>query len=411
MLASVIIRESCSVLAIVAPGQGAQTPGFLSPWLEDQTFADRLNWLGAVAGIDLAYYGTKADAEEIRDTAITQPLLVASAMLSALALFPSPSDAFSKIGVVAGHSVGELAAAVGAGVLSAESAMVLVRERGRKMAEASAARPTSMMAVIGGDPDEVLAAIENAGLTAANNNGSGQIVAGGTVEQLAEFAANPPRRTRVIQLSVAGAFHTVHMEPAVEHLRRLATAVTTRSPRMMLLSNADGAVVGRGRDYLDRLVNQVANPVRWDLCMQTMSDLGVTGLLELPPAGTLTGIAKRNLKGVETFALNAPDQLDEAREFVVRHAEGDAADLAITPSWRMLVSPAKGEFSAGQFSVGATLNPGTQIGAVKNLREAIPIKAPHGGIVLEWLVEDGDLVKPGQPLVRLHPAPEQSIKD
>lgn len=399
------------MLAIVAPGQGAQTPGFLAPWLADEAFADRLNWFSAITGIDLAHYGTEADAETIRDTAIAQPLLVASSLLTALALFPSPSDAFGKVGVVAGHSVGELAAAAAVGVLSAESAMVLVRERGRMMAEASAVRPTSMTAVIGGNADEVLAAIKAAGLTAANNNGTGQIVAAGTVEQLAAFAENPPARTRLIPLSVAGAFHTVHMEPAVDHLRRLAKAVTTGSPRIRLLSNADGALVGRGRDYLDRLVNQVANPVRWDLCMQTMADLGVTGLLELPPAGTLTGIAKRNLKGVEVFALNTPDQLDEARAFVERHAEGTASDLAITPSWRMIVSPGKGEFAAEPLVSGQLLAPGATIGAVKNVREAAPVIAPHGGVVIEWLVEDGDLVNPGQPLVRLHPAPDHTIED
>lgn len=399
------------MLAIVAPGQGAQTPGFLTPWLEIETFANRLNWLSAVAGIDLAYYGTEADAEQIRDTAITQPLLVASAMLAALELFVSPSEAYGKVGVIAGHSVGEIAAAAGAGVLSAEAAMVLVRERGRLMAEASAAQPTSMTAVIGGEEPEVLAAIEAAGLTAANNNGRGQIVAGGTVEQLAALAQNPPRRARLIPLSVAGAFHTVHMEPAVAQLRQLATAVSTRSPRMMLLSNADGAVVGRGRDYLERLVSQVASPVRWDLCMQTMADLGVSGLLELPPAGTLTGIAKRNLKGVELFSLNTPDQLEDARAFVCAHAEAGATDLAATPSWRMLVAPGKGQFHAEAVSPGSALVPGTRVGAVHNLREAMPVIAPHGGEVIEWLVEDGDLVNPGQPIVRLHPSPEFSLED
>ena len=405
------IRDSCGVLAIVAPGQGAQTPGFLAPWLELPTFADRLAWLSAVTGIDLAHYGTKADAETIRDTAIAQPLLVAAGVLTALEIFGTPSDAYGSVGVVAGHSVGEITAAIGTGVLTVEAGMVLVRERGRMMAEASAVRPTSMTAVIGGDTDEVLAAIESAGLTAANNNGSGQIVAAGTVEQLAAFAENPPKRARLFPLSVAGAFHTVHMEPAVDHLRNLSRAITTNSPRMMLLSNADGAVVGRGRDYLHRMVNQVANPVRWDLCMQTMADLGVTGVLELPPAGTLTGIAKRNLKGVDLFNLNTPDQLDEARDFVRAHAEGIEVDRAITPSWRMLVSPGKGQFLSHDLAVGTELDPGTQVGAVQNFRDAVPVVAPHGGVVIEWLVQDGDVVNPGQPLVRLHPAPETELED
>jgi len=307
------------VLAIVAPGQGAQKPGFLAPWLAEPQFADRLNWLSTVSGLDLAHYGTEADAETIRDTAVAQPLLVASGLVTALELFPAPTEGFRRTGVVAGHSVGEITAAAAVGVLSAEQAMVFVRERGRQMAAASAVRPTSMMAVLGGDPEEVAAALEAAGLTAANNNGSGQIVAAGTVEQLAELTANPPEKARLIPLSVAGAFHTVHMEPAVAHLATLARAITTHDPRTRLLSNADGQVVSSGAEYLTRLVNQVANPVRWDLCMQTMADLGVTGLLELPPAGTLTGIAKRNLKGVELFSLNTPDQVPAAQEFVARH--------------------------------------------------------------------------------------------
>ena len=307
------------MLAIVAPGQGAQTPGFLAPWLAEPRFADRLAWFSAVSGLDLAHYGTEADAETIRDTAVAQPLLVAAGLAVAAELGADTA----AVGVLAGHSVGELTAAALAGVLSVEQALVLVRERGAQMAAASAVRPTSMTAVIGGNVDEVLAAIEAAGLTAANNNGSGQIVAAGTVEQLAELSADPPARARLIQLSVAGAFHTVHMEPAVDHLARLARAIQPGPPRTRLLSNADGAIVEEGTEYLDRLVKQVANPVRWDRCMATMAELGVTGLLELPPAGTLTGIAKRNLKGVELFSLNTPGQLPAAQEFVASH-RGDA---------------------------------------------------------------------------------------
>lgn len=305
------------MLAIVAPGQGAQTPGFLSPWLEDPVFAERLAGYSEVIGLDLAHYGTDADAETIRDTAIAQPLLVASSLAVAADLLPT----LDGVGLVAGHSVGELAAVTLAGVLPAADALTLVRERGLAMAEASAARPTSMTAVIGGDRDEVLAAIDAAGLTPANNNGSGQIVAAGTVEQLAALADNAPRRARLIPLSVAGAFHTVHMGPAVERLRAKAEGMPTADPAVALLSNADGAVVATGAEALDRIISQVANPVRWDLCMDTMAKLGVTGLLELPPSGTLTGIAKRNLKGVELFSLNTPDQLDEAREFCRIHSQ------------------------------------------------------------------------------------------
>ena len=307
------------VLVIVAPGQGAQTPGFLAPWLELPSVATRLAWLSTVTGLDLARYGTEADADTIRDTAVAQPLLVAAGLIAALELFPSPSEAYPKVGAVAGHSVGEITAAAGTGCLSVEAAMVLVRERGKAMAAASANRPTSMSAVVGGDREEVLAAITAHGLTAANNNGPGQIVAGGTVEQLEQLAANPPRRARIVPLSVAGAFHTVHMEPAVPNLERLVAAVTTYDPRVRLLSNADGQIVTSGEEYLQRIVRQIANPVRWDLCLQTMAELGVTGLLELPPAGTLTGIAKRNLKGVDLFSLNSPDQLEEAQVFCDRH--------------------------------------------------------------------------------------------
>lgn len=288
--------------------------------------------------------------------------------------------------------------------------MVFVRERGRAMAEASAATPTSMTAVIGGDPEIVLEALATHGLTAANNNGSGQIVAAGTKGQLAALAASPPARARLIELSVAGAFHTVHMEPALARLATLARAISTHDPRTRLLSNADGQVVHDGREVLRRLVGQVATPVRWDLCMAAMGDLGVTGLLEMPPAGTLTGIAKRNLKGVEVFALNSPDQLEDAIEFVRQHgAAASASPIAGNPTWRLVVSPGKGQFIRTEDIETDTLLPSdSTVGMVKNLRDEMPVNAPHGGIVVEWLVEDGDPVAPGQPLLRLHPTVESA---
>ena len=331
------------MLVIVAPGQGAQTPGFLTPWLEDPTFAARFDWLATVAGIDLAHYGTEADADTIRDTKIAQPLLVATGLVAALDLFPHPADAFARIGAVAGHSVGELdrgrrcprhhrRAGDGAGA----------RARQRDGRRGRRRPPTGMTAVLGGDRDEVLATIERHGLTAANDNGPGQVVAAGTMEQLAAFADAPPEKARLMPLSVAGAFHTAHMAPAVDRLASLARSVSTHDPRTPVISNRDGQVVHDGRDVLRRIVGQIANPVRWDLCMETMSDLGVTGILEMPPAGTLTGIAKRALKGVETFALKTPDQLDAAREFCDKH--GEASMIETTPTWRMIVSPAKGTF-------------------------------------------------------------------
>ncbi|MPZ59784.1 MAG: acyltransferase domain-containing protein [Propionibacteriales bacterium] len=390
------------MLVIVAPGQGAQTPGFLAPWVEDPAFADRLRWLSAVSGLDLEHYGTKADAETIRDTAVAQPLLVASGLVAALAVFPHPADAFGRVGAVAGHSVGEITAAAGARVMSAEQAMVFVRERGRAMAEAAERTPTGMTAVLGGDRDAVLAKLADHGLTPANENGPGQVVAAGTMEQLAALDADPPEKARLRPLQVAGAFHTEHMQSAVETLATYARAISTHDPRTAMISNRDGQVVHDGREVLSRLVGQVSSPVRWDVCMQTMTDLGVTGMLEMPPAGTLTGIARRAMPDVETFALKTPDQLDDAREFVDKH--GTASLLDTAPTWRLLVSPAKGTFHAtGGHEPGSMLRPGTAVGAVHSLRDSLPVVAPHGGSIVEWLVEDGDLVSPGQPIVRLHP--------
>jgi [acyl-carrier-protein] S-malonyltransferase len=387
------------VLAIVAPGQGAQVPGFLAPWLEVGAVASRLGWLSACAGLDLAYYGTEADAETIRDTAIAQPLIVAAGLIPLLELFPHPTDAFGKVGVGAGHSVGELTAAAAAHVISAEQAMVLVAERGRAMAKAAAVTPTGMTAVLGGDRDTVVTKLTEHGLVAANENGAGQIVAGGTLEQLAALAADPPEGARLRPLEVAGAFHTEHMAPALAALAALASSVSTHDPRTRLLSNRDGAVVHDGRQVLRRIVEQVASPVRWDLCMRTMADLGVTGILELPPAGTLVGLAKRAIPGVETVALKTPDDLDAARDLVARH--GSSNPVSDTPTWRLLVAPAKGTFRRG-IEVDL-LTPGATVGVVVTLRDEHTVTAPHGGHVVEWLVEDGDPVAPGQPLLRLHP--------
>ncbi|GAA0327066.1 ACP S-malonyltransferase [Actinoallomurus spadix] len=304
------------VLVIAAPGQGAQTPGFLNAWLEVPGVADRLAWWSAVTGLDLIRYGTTADADEIRDTAVAQPLLVAAALAAYEALGITPD-------VTTGHSVGELAAAAIAGVISPESAMVLVRERGRAMAEAAAVTETGMTAVLGGDAEEVLAAIEKHGLTPANANGAGQVVAAGTKEQLAAFAEEPPAGARLRPLSVAGAFHTHHMAPAVDTLRRITPGMPVAAPVTRLLSNRDGAVVDHGPDFVARLVEQVSAPVRWDSCMATMADLGVTAIIELPPAGTLVGLVRRALPGVERVALKTPDDLDKARALIEETRAGD----------------------------------------------------------------------------------------
>ncbi|QFG20946.1 ACP S-malonyltransferase [Actinomadura sp. WMMB 499] len=311
------------MILVASPGQGAQTPGFLEPWLEIPGVADRFAWWSAVTGLDLVRYGTTADAEEIRDTAVAQPLLVAAALAANEVLYAETDAAAPD--AVAGHSVGELAAAAIAGVLSPEAALVLVRERGRAMAEAAAVTETGMTAVLGGDTDEVLAAIDKHGLTPANVNGAGQVVAAGTVARLADFAEEPPAKARLRPLSVAGAFHTEHMAPAVDTLRRLAPGAPVADPRARLLQNRDGAVVDSGRAFVDRLVEQVSTPVRWDACMETMRGLGVTGIIELPPAGTLAGLARRELKGVELVALKTPADLDKARELIRTRATGGAA--------------------------------------------------------------------------------------
>ncbi len=390
------------VLVVVAPGQGAQTPGFLNPWLEVPGFRERLEWLSVVSGIDLVTQGTVSDANTIRDTAVAQPLIVGAGLVSLLTLFPHPSEAYASIGAGSGHSVGEITAAVGAGVMTAEQAMIFVRERGASMARASAIAPTGMSAVVGGDPEVVVEAARSAGLTPANMNGAGQIVVAGTLAQLASFGEAPPTGTRVRPLEVAGAFHTEHMAPAVAHLERLSHAISTHDPRLRLVSNADGQVVHDGREVLRRLVSQVSNPVRWDLCMQTMADLGATALIEIPPAGTLTGLAKRALPGVETLAVKTPDDLDAAWRLIRDH--GTVSPLDGKPTWRLIVSPAKGTFTRVTDAVtGFEFAPGSVVGTVANLRESLDVQAPHGGAIVEWLADNGDPVNPGQPLLRLHP--------
>lgn len=401
------------MLLLAAPGQGAQAPGFLGEWLELPGFADRLGALSELAGCDLIRCGTTADAEEIRDTAIAQPLLVAAAVTAAAELLGGAEQAdeladaalAAGVGATAGHSVGELAAGAIAGTLSADDAVRLVRVRGQAMAQAAAAEPTGMTAVLGGDEQDVLASIEAHGLTPANVNGAGQIVAAGTLEQLAAFAADPPPRARLRPLSVAGAFHTSHMAPAVGALRAAADGMAVRSPALALLSNRDGAVVSSGSDWMERIVTQVSAPVRWDRCMQAMADLGVTALIELPPAGTLTGLARRGLPGVKTVALKTPGDLDQARAMLA--AEHDAGQDSHTPDWRLIVAPLAGTFRAGPngspTGPGSTVSSGTDLGRVEMRGSNHTISPPFPATIIEWLVEDGDPVSAGQPLVRLQP--------
>ena len=401
------------MLIITAPGQGAQTPGFLAPWLELPGVSERLGVASEQAGCDLVRFGTTANADEIRDTAVAQPLLVAAAIVAASALSGSalssgdpgdvPADA------VAGHSVGELAAGVIAGVLAAEDAMRLVRVRGTAMAAAAAIEPTGMTAVLGGDQELVLAAIASHGLTPANVNGAGQIVAAGTLADLEAFAAAPPAGARLRPLQVAGAFHTRHMAPAVAALRDAAGSVPVKDPAMTLLSDADGAAVTTGQEWLERIIAQVAAPVRWDLCMRTMAELGVTAVIELPPAGTLTGLARRALPGVAQLAIKTPDQLDAARELIAEHlADSDGHSHGHLPEWRLIVAPTSGTFQSptGRGDAAAT---GAMVALTADLGTVVargghrPVSAPWPAEIIEWLVEDGDPVSEGQPLVRVQP--------
>ncbi len=296
------------MLALIAPGQGSQTPGMLLPWIADPSKAELLrSWSDAI-DLDLLHLGATADADEIRDTANAQPLIVAAGLLSAVAL-----DLKGKFSFVAGHSVGEITAAALAGVISEIDALRLVRVRGIEMAKAAAVSPSGMSAILGGDRGVVLAAITQAGLVAANDNGGGQIVAAGDLTALASLA---PEGARVRALQVAGAFHTHFMAPAVAAFGDFAATITTSDPLVGVLSNRDGEILNSGREIIDRIVSQVANPVRWDLCMATMQASGVTRALEVAPAGTLVGLLKRAAEGITGFAFKSPDDLATASQFV-----------------------------------------------------------------------------------------------
>jgi [acyl-carrier-protein] S-malonyltransferase len=286
----------------------------LNSWIQDPALKKLIaTWSDAI-GLDLLHLGTNADADEIKDTANAQPLIVATSLLGAHAL------GIKQFAVTSGHSVGELAAAALSGAISEIDALRIVRTRGIEMAKAAAASTAGMSAVLGGDRAEVLSAIAALDLVAANDNGAGQIVAAGDLESLSQLGENPPAGARVRALAVAGAFHTPFMQPAVEPLRTLTSSIATHNVLIQVISNKDGQVITDGTEVLNRIVNQIANPVRWDLCMETMKSMGITGVIELPPAGTLVGLLKRAASEIETFALKSADDLDAAREFAGRHA-------------------------------------------------------------------------------------------
>lgn len=301
------------MFVIAAPGQGSQKPGFLAPWLESPSYRADLERWSEIIGSDLIAHGTTSDQETITDTAIAQPLIVASGIIVGRALLEALPTSTNV--AFAGHSVGEFTAAALAGVISDDDALSLVALRGRAMAEASAATPTGMSAVIGGDPEVLSEAVDAAGLFAANFNGGGQVVIAGELTHLAQFQEDPPEGMRVIPLTVAGAFHTPYMQGAVSTLAEAAAAVTTHEAHHPLYTNRDGSRV-EASDALSYLVDQVARPVRWDLCMESFAKDGIQGMMELAPAGALVGLAKRALKGVPTVALNSPDDLATALELV-----------------------------------------------------------------------------------------------
>ncbi|GAB2701557.1 [acyl-carrier-protein] S-malonyltransferase [Microbacterium marinum] len=301
------------MIIAVFPGQGSQTPGFLTPWLEQDGARELLEAYSEHSGVDLIAAGTEWDADQIRDTRVAQPLIVAASLLSWKSL---QTIAAEPVGGVAGHSVGEIAALVAAGVLSDTEGMRLVGIRGRAMADAAALEQSGMSAVLGGDESAVLERLSALDLTPANYNDGGQIVAAGALAPLAELAEDSPRGTRVIPLQVAGAFHTRYMAPAVDALRSAAAEVAPEDPALTLWSNRDGGAVTDGRTALDLLVAQVANPVRWDLCMASFAEAGVTGIVEFAPAGTLVGLAKRGLRGVPSVAVKTPDDLAAAAALV-----------------------------------------------------------------------------------------------
>jgi len=297
------------VIVVVCPGQGSQTPGFLEPWLLESRFRDQLESISDSVGIDLVKHGTISDADTIRDTAVAQPLIVAAGLLALSVLFEQHS---SRIGGVAGHSVGEVTAAAASGILSSSDAMTLVRERGAAMASAATLVGTGMSAAIGGDENDLLGKLALLGLFPANFNGGGQIVVAGELGALEALKNDPPAGARIIPLQVAGAFHTRYMSPAVDHLRDVAATLERHDPFLPIWTNSDGTAVTSGNKFIDLLVGQVSSPVRWDKTMESFAAAGVTGIIEVAPAGTLIGLAKRSLKGVPTVAVKTPADLPAA---------------------------------------------------------------------------------------------------
>jgi len=308
------------MIVVVCPGQGSQTPGFLTPWLELEGFSTSIASQQTASGLDLVSFGTTADADTIRDTSVAQPLIVAAGVATLTELLGGKTLAQAGVAGIAGHSVGEITAAVGAGVFTPEAGIQFVRERGNAMAKAAALEVTSMAAILGGDQSAVESRLAELGLEPANYNGGGQIVAAGSADGIAALQAEPVAGTRVVPLQVAGAFHTRYMAPAVEVLDAYSQSVSVADPSVKLWSNNGGKLVASGKDFVSLLVSQVKSPVRWDLTMAALVEAGVTAIIEVAPAGTLVGLAKRGMPGIETLAIKTPDQLDAARTLISNHA-------------------------------------------------------------------------------------------
>ena len=385
------------MLAIVSPGQGSQSAGFLRPWLDLPGVRQDLDVWSAAAGLDLLRLGVDGTGDQVRDTAVAQPLLVAAALLSATSVGLTQTCT----AVHAGHSVGELASLALVGALTPTEAVVAAAVRGRAMAAACAVEPSGMAAVLGGDPDEVLEALTRLGLEAANRNAAGQVVAAGTHEALDALRAAPPAGARVRLLAVAGAFHTPRMASARAPFEAHLATLPRRPLTSPLLSNADGDPVVDAADALARVGAQVTSPVRWDLCSDRLLALGVTGLLELAPGGTLAGLAKRSLPGVEVVALRSPDDLDRARALLAAHSRAAADHPA--HGFTVVVAPRAGRLVRDAHA-GAALATGDLLGEVVSRGGPAVLAAHAPGLLLEWLAEDGDPVSAGQALARVEAA-------
>lgn len=377
------------MVALLSPGQGSQSPGLLAPWLDLPGSREKLARWSELAALDLVAAGTTWPDERIRDTAVAQPLLTATALLSARALL---GDA--RPDVVCGHSVGELPALALAGVVTDDEAVSLAALRGRAMAAAAALTPTGMAAVLGGDGIEITWLAANLGLEVATVNVAGQVVLGGPVEALDALAAMPPTGARVRRLEVAGAFHTSAMQSAVAAFETALSALSPGRPSATIVANRDGAVVTDGAHALERLAGQLTCAVRFDLCLTSLAGLGVAGVIELAPGGTLTALAKRALPGIELVALRTPDDLPAARALLPHTGEHASVD------WQALPAPENGVVDP-LVDAGTVVGAGTALAVVSGRGGASTVVAPRDGTVTEWLVSSGDPVRTGQLLAVL----------